>query len=748
MRSLYPTAALTVIVALLGLSGCTPWSSEPAEGVGHPPPAVEITEIDAPPELAYETARTRSAELAPPVDDLPGLVALRSADPGSEAKLVVSHMSRDGDLTGIDLGVDLPGEIHGHGVEASDELAVIAGTTSEDGVLRPFFLTSQDRITWERLEVPEAFNGFWLGDIAVAGGTVYATTTGIDDTLQVLTIIDGTIKTTTPPAPEGARTFADSIAIRGSEILVLGGINVETEPYAHHVWLSTDAGATFKDPVDFAHTDASMTGMVAASDGWVVTGTQPNHADKQRPVSWFSQDGVTWEVESGPWLEFSGHEWFPWLDHDDAVLSAPVVDTHGEVWVWATSDVPYGALYVRNEHGASKWTTEQALVSKDRAPGTRAGAVLTADSHDVISVVRVTDSWAQLSQVTSEGWVDRSVISEREASLSAQDFTPVDDGMNVTVFRPTYWEDEDYRHSSAESGQYRLEPSGIRALGAVPGFVYAREAVDPESGVRIALGWDDDGMRATRTTGDSTDKVSKLDLNDVNSVRVITHLPGTGFVAALQERNKTETSTQVSLATSPEGKKWRRYTAAELGNADLEGTGVKDICELPDGSALAVGHAGTTPAVWRSGDDEWTRVAKAGEPRGAWFSGCITTPDDAIVTLVSSDGRQMLRTTDGTNFEKLSELSPQLAIDSAVSQAGEFYVAGGSVQTPGHAGAVVWMSKDAVSWRWVELPTFGRATVGVNGEAIYASVIRPGGARFFHFDDLATAWAGATIFAG
>lgn len=38
--------------------------------------------------------------------------------------------------------------------------------------------------------------------------TIYATTTVLDETSQVLTIADGAIKTTMPPAPEGAWSFA------------------------------------------------------------------------------------------------------------------------------------------------------------------------------------------------------------------------------------------------------------------------------------------------------------------------------------------------------------------------------------------------------------------------------------------------------------------------------------------------------------------------------------------------------------
>jgi hypothetical protein len=160
--------------------------------------------------------------------------------------------------------------------------------------------------------------------------------------------------------------------------------------------------------------------------------------------------------------------------------------------------------------------------------------------------------------------------------------------------------------------------------------------------------------------------------------------------------------------TSSDGVNWGRVDGPFAAAAGAE-SWASGACALPSGDPLVVGHTNEgghdRPALWRSTGGQWQRIDGAAlDAEFGALSSCSSQGDMTIVQ-GSRDSRETVwRTSDGSTFAaaRLGSRGDSFSTIRAVEGG---FAAAGSRSSDGQAGAVVWLSEDAQTWRAVPLPS-------------------------------------------
>lgn len=623
-------AALITVISL-SLSGCT--LGKLGADDAHAAPKVEVTEISLPEGAQLTEQRALSVSTVPAAAGQQALVGVRTVEPAGSGALTVSRIDSSGSLPPIDLGIDIPGDVQTQNMAASAELTAIAVTTRVEERNQPHLLTSDDRKEWTEIALPEQAIGNYLTQITVVGKTVYGAYTDADGATHVLTVQDGEASTSALAHEPGTRMYLNQIAAQGTRVVLLGGLTRPDQKYTDTVWVSTDKGKNFAEPVEIV-TEGSLSGISATSDGWLITGTEPNAGHKARPTSWHSKDGTKWLQEDTTWAIEHNPGFELWEETDDASVSAPAIAPDGKAVVWVTAGSNLGVLYTRSATG--RWQAPLHHPSPQDFPGTDPAVAMAINPSGTINVVTIVNSSASLSQVDEFGWQQRATITEPQFPLNVMRIRTDGPGVALELQRRVFESNSEGWRSYSEVLRHDVTGSTVSEASNPFGLRLGVEAVDVASGTTAAVGWGEDGeSKVLVATGKEERWDAEPNLDDIGSIGVVKFLPGAGFVMLLSEKESSKARAQATIVSSSDGVKWHRAAAKALGNTGPAGSSALDVCELPNGAALVVGESGDQPASWLLDGTEWKRVTTQG-PAHSWLMGCVRDEESLLVFMETS----------------------------------------------------------------------------------------------------------------
>lgn len=627
----------------------------------------------------------------------------------------------------------------GWGGSANARTAVVAGDVAQDHSRTPFVRVSTDLRTWTEVPITYPGKGWGFDDVGI-DGDVPLVVAEKPDGGTVLMRRDGDAWTTHEvPAAKGQELSPiDLVEHRGALVLLVNEAARGDESVTRAL-TSIDGGKTWErgPKMPGAKGSYGVAGLVSTGKTLVATGW----ADRQAPVGtsgmvWTSRDGGTWKRQRTMPISW-GNDVAVGADFH---LSAPTLIDGQAAFDQTCRSCTWTTRFVHDGSGAAEVTDNQPRI-EEVSPST---APLPGSPG---SGVR----WAQGSLDLFGGKQARTLIrGERTQSVTAMESVGSQTLVAGTRGQFTLDDDGGWRNTSRIT-PYVLDGS-LRQQAWRPAVLSEWSGVHTatrEDGTTVAVGTGEteDGFRAAgrvlRKGRWST--VSGFGVHDYESVSDVTVVDGQ-FLMALQvaEDGSPDTTRNARVYSSDDGRRWRE--APGTWSADNgAGSAVSDVCELPDGSALALGssqtdaNARSEATVWRrDSSGSWSMEVPELSGEGASFGSCATT-DGTTVVSGSVDGNDIEWTTsDGKDFTAREPL-PRGVTRGTPHEIDGGLVADGYLDTEDHLGAVVWFSQDGRTWQWAPVEVEDASVwVTTVGDDVYAVTSQYSGDRIWRIDEIAT----------
>lgn len=706
-------AIATAALLLAGCVGGTP-DGKPTET---PPPAVTIDEV-AVPESMTPTAPSVSVDqtILPAVDGMPMLIGGSLAEPGKGGAPTVwaSKTATNWTPTTVDTGFE--GSFSG-GIAGSSKLAAVAGVAWKDGESHSVLWTTKDRETWKAVDLPADFASTYLiTDTAVSATTVIMIGTNAAGESRGIRVVGKNVNIFDLPKPgKGNQLSASSIVAKGEQLVLLAAPGPEGDPADTVAYTSDDLGESWSKPATITDKLGYVSGVTVADDGFVATGGAPRSAEgtASGPAAWFSADGASWAAEAVP---------APGDDSDlfyygtaDAALGAPVANAGVTVAVLWNNNAEQSGLYQRAVGG--QWALlGQTSVNAGNGEG---GVAVSLDGGTIAGILG--ESGHLRAGVFSGGWSDVGDIAPRNDVASVSDVSTIGDHVLATLVTSRF---------TTADGRWRNASS--YTLGELSGDKLSDIAWDPSraaelTNVRVAS----DANGAELVMGSYFPLGASVILAEAyfRASPDAAWAPAAGFegagatyfyavkkigdlwVAVGQNRATSAVGdpSHGVIWTSADGVNWSK-PAGDFGSGPLESS-VTDVCELPDGTGVAIGWAYESAgqyrtAVWTPRDGAWARtdIGEIGTKSGS-ASACATG-EDGVVMSATISGRDTLQlTTDGTKWTETFRADRGVTLGEPVAVDGGF-AASGSLQNEEFDGPVVWLSAEGKDWEPVSIPSY------------------------------------------
>ena len=720
-RSLLPRrlAFLIAATSALTLAACT--ADDPATA---PLPTVTVEELAVPEGmLASKSWVQLSGGILPATDALPYAAGGAAAEPGAGGTATV-WLSRDGqDWDAVEVDPDAQGAFSGS-LAGTDTLAALVGTLWHEGTLTTVLWTSEDRENWERVELPKDF----AASIRVTGVTVDASGrillvgTDYQHKPRGIVIDDGDVTEMELPETGEEHLNPGSIAAGGESAVMIAMPAAEGEIAPLVAYRSADGGATWQAANEVAPERSGVYNVVWTGQHFVATGYTPANstpAAQSAPAAWSSPDGATWTAETVPEPE----EYY--TSNDDVWLGEPSVANGVVSTIGGNDNQAYSAAYERSANGQWSVTGYTSLHSRNGDDGR---SVSVGDG----STIGLVGSAGAVRAGTLAGgnWTDSAVLSEREDLLWVREVLDQSDGALVSLGLSHFaiqagglWRN----WSTSSTARYDLGDT-VETVPADPARLDELSSIvrssDPDAGELVigsSFPADADAILLEGYFRPSSDAewvpMSGFPADGSTWITGLTHTES-GWIAVGEHRVDTLVSSpnHGAIWTSADGISWAP-ALGYFGSGELE-TSISDVCQLPDGTPIALGSAeaqnGNSHAVaWSYDWTSWTRLDVGDlDQRRGWFSSCADSPEGLVASATIGGRDLLLRTENGSEWETVFEAEDGVSLHSPVAVEGGFAAAGGWSNSE-RSGPVVWVSKDGGSWSPLAVPSRTAGTTSV-----------------------------------
>ena len=618
---------------------------------------------------------------------------------------------------------------------SNDHTAVVAGNTSTDGMPTPFVRVSSDLKTWKTVEISAPGQGWLIQTVGLDGDTPLLFMSTPDDTTMVMRLEGTSPEAHEIPAAKGEALGTMDMVEHGSRLLLLADEGAVGGESVSRVFSSTDGGTTWTRGGDFPGDKGtySVSGMVSTGRSLVASGW----ADAKEATTgmvWTSTDGTDWTAKRTPSVA-----WEDYVEPQstDFWLTAPMVIDGRVVFDQTCDDCTSTTRFETSGSGGIKQAGAQKLINAtgpyvSQLLGENAGVRMEqgslrmyegSNSHDLVAgqerasvdgvhlvgdTTLVAVDQYKFTRAADDGWSTRSHT------------TPfvLDPGLTQEAWRPT--------SLSSWSG------------------LHTETSPDGKTTVAVGTLESDGGFSAdSRAVTDGQVRLPKgLDREKYESVGGVTYAADDFLMDLIIRKEDSWSVSNARVYSSPDGVTWTpdkgTWTQNAKGNSSIS-----HVCELGDGTALAVGSSQAGPND-RSEATTWTRT------KGTWaihlpevdetasVSGCATVDDVTIVSGYQNGQSTEWTTTDGKTFTKSQQLPRGHHRSNAQEHDGGL-VASGWLETAEHHGPVLWTSLDGTSWNWSSVEG-GDGASGISllpaGDELYVIVSKTSGDRMWTLDGL------------
>lgn len=718
-------AGLTAVAVLVtGIALTRPASTGPGVAGSLAAPGWRTVAVDD--ALVPTAARMADIALVPSAPGRPGVAAGRLVRPAAAGELTIWQIQQDRRWSAAQLGVPEP--VTSVVLAGGDDLVAVAGSTWQDGTAGSYLVTSDDRSSWHRVDLPPEAGRIELSTATVVGGGVYALgTVRGSQSGRLVVVHDDQVTIHEMPVVDGAQELATlSVAGDGSRLLVTQRTR-SGDDWSSSVSWSDDDGLTWSapQPVD-SEPAASVSALVRAADGWLAVGSVPSPSDPTLwvPQAWSSSDGEVWTREQvdppeGGWSQDES-QWFTSLATRDGAAAAAVL--HG--------DSTRTSIYSRTDGRWSFVTLSDPFT--DLEPSAQVTITPDLDYWVVRQGERSGGVWEYRAAQT--GWVP--IDSAESTDPVVGSLLGIGPG-SIAAVRPMIETSTSGWRTWNVPGRFVLDGQGLHqvdwpsALLDGASTVYAARRPGTDDVLYVGTGWRDtfDGLWLSGVLDGGDGTASSVGAIAAGVAPRVAGVLGTQdewvVVGARRADVGSFADDEPVLWTSDDGVSWDEDGPDELGVPGRTGV-VRGACTAPDGSVIAVGWSGTagrngtSARVWYPHGDSWTVATPvAGD---GWFTGCTSTPAGVVVTGSVGDDTLWF-SADGTTLTAVST-GPGTTIGTpvALDADGEgnpdpaevrWLVAVGSVDEESYAGPALWVSRDGQQWAWTAIPSRSPTSSGV-----------------------------------
>jgi len=709
-------STLPLLLLALALSAC----SGSKDSSPSPQPSPSSSAADAGPVAAWTSIAVPAAALprhpVVEIDDsaaaagkLPAVFGGSVTKPGGSSTATVWRPGAAG--LGKATTLKTSGDASYLGLLASDGTTTYAaGSSWAAGQVTPFLQKSSDRRTWTPVTLPAEVTkrGISLAGLApLSGGKVVAV--GLDEDHRAVAVAPGGGTLTDLSEAPGDLDSISAVAARGRLVVVLAAGTARNGQPTLVGYRSTDAGRTWKRVAAPSGQQANVAGIAVVRRGFVATGWRQSGSASEM-AAWSSKDGTAWTAEKLPALPNHDAGW-------DASLSAPTAS--GPTAYAAATDgerltnqvlrrAANGAWSILGE--APRWLTPGPGAT---VAATKAGVVLARTWNGALQVGNLSGSGSWQTRGTTG--LDHAPVDWWD-SVDLVDNEPVLVGGHTTV---SFGSGDQWTRAT-QLTRFSVKGKRLRRSAWTPAAAAGLSGVAAATntagktvvvGVRLhpqtrtngsdLVGWMKSAGGWKPATGLAGPRTEFLD--DVTAV-------GKRWVAVGYDRASFTGSDHFygAVWVSTDGQHWTRqrggFDVDPKQNSSLAGS-----CQLPDGDLLAVGSvgdasSGTRPLAFERTKAGWKRHAFQGlGSKVRSFSSCANTGEVTLLQGTESGHQRLWSTTDGTHLTRVTVGADDDYVGEVTSIPGGFAAPGGQ-----YAGlksqAVVWLSKDARSWRAVPVP--------------------------------------------
>lgn len=616
--------------------------------------------------------------------------------------------------------------------------AVVAGDVSGTHERTPFVRMSTDLKTWREVPISYPAKGWSFSHVGLDGDVPLVIAEKPDGS-KVLMRRDGDDWSTHDiPAARGQELSPAGLVEHRGELVLLVAEGKRGDESITRTLTSSDGGRTWERGPKMAGAKGShgVAGIVSTGTHLVATGW----ADRKAPMGtqgmlWTTTDGATWQRRPVSTFGYNGADMFA----PDYHTTAPTV-LDGR----ATFDVTCSSCteITRMEwsgNGRAKSVGEQldldqAEPSSGQLPGKAAGVLYEGGS--LVHFV------GRRTKALVKGEPDAGVSSIEAVGDSAYvahshgQFTREGGGWNI---RPRIQPFVLKGHLTQQEFRPRVLSSWTRIT----------TVSDSRGTTTVAAGtsYDRDFRADARTlTDDSWRSPKGLGRHGFESTTDLTHVGGRCLMSLQVAPDAHLSTTRTArIYSSTDGVAWREEDGRWSRGAKA-GTALDDVCQLPDGSAFAVGSSQADPnarseaTTWTRSKGRWDLAVPEIQGQGASFDSCATTDGTTVVSgSVNGDDIEWT-TTDGKKFTARNPLPRGVSRGTPHEVEGGL-VASGYLDTTEHTGPVLWFSKDGKAWQWAPVDVDDiSSTVSVlpAGDDVYAVVSQSSGDRIWTIDEIAT----------
>lgn len=637
------------------------------------------------------------------------------------------------------LGVSAP---LGWDTAVNDSVAVVAGDRTDDGSAAPFVRISSDLTSWQEVKVSFPDAGWRYAGVGLDGDTPLLFAAEPDGTTLVARVDDGSPTFHELPAADGQEIGVIDLVEHDGTLVLLHTEGAHGDETVSRVMTSDDGGRTWqrRRALPGKRGTYGVAGAVSTGTHLVATGW----ADREAPLGtrgmvWTSDDARTWKrkgVIGISWAEnLKSHFADFHLTAPTAIDDRAVFDQTCGVCTWTTRFETTG-------EDAPEVTDNQIRIdaagpSTDQLPGSSAG-------------------------VRREGGTLRRFEGKHLKDLVAGDvrtrITGVEGLGEATLvpvgrFRFTRGEGENVWHTSTHITPHVLDPDLTQAAwqpAALNEWSGLATATDEKNGTTVAVGTrysEKNGFRAagrTRTDG-SWSTPTGLGRHPYESVGDVTHVRGDFLLDLAVAQDGSTAPRTARIYSSADGTSWNPDEGTWTRGSGAESQ-IHDVCQLPDGSAFAVGasqadgNARWEATTWTRKKTSWNLDVPTIEGDGAQFDSCATAGDTTVVSGSLGGDDIEWTTTDGRQFTPSDPLPRSVSRGTAHEIAGGL-VAAGYLDTADHLGPVVWYSTDGTTWEWAPIEVddaSASAWVETVDDDVYVVTSQSSGDRLWTIDEIGT----------
>jgi hypothetical protein len=655
--------------------------------------------------------------------DLPALVAGTGADPGAPAHARAWTDAGENGWRWKELPLPDGAEAHVEFAVTDGTTTWIAGTTWTAGErVAPFVVSSSDRREWTRVELPGDVTDAAVrpGAAALMDGAPLVVGMDAEDLPVAFSAgADGEL-VSLPAAPDD-REFHGfrGAAVLGDTVVAVGSAVVPGQTAETVVYRSDDGGASWTVDMGPAEGPADLTGVVATPGGFVVTGYLWGTDGVAGPAAWSSVDGATWTAETLPTLD-QDRDGVAVSEGDSAWLDAPAVSGDRVVAPLVVRSALRLAVVQRDPSGA--WSV-LGDTNDWELPGVGAETAFNEDGS--VLLAQAERNVGRVGQISVEGgWTaDGATFGTHDYGMQFATFLDPAGSPALIGRRPVMetfgrggWRQTgqlaNYVLEGAALTERPWDPAETAGLSDIvgasqpdgPTVLLGVQVIEGDQGTTTDIvGW----YRAAPDAPPAP--VGGFASPEADFINAVTFAGGTWVATGSTRASFSSITPDVATVwTSSDGLSWGRATgpfaAAAGGKSWASGA-----CALPGGDLLAVGHteegAQDRPVAWRLTGGQWQRLdASAFGAEFGSLSSCTTEGDTTVVQGETGDRATVWRTSDGASFESTT-LGKRGEAFGTIRLIDGGYAAAGTRASKGQQGAVIWLSKDATTWRAVPVPS-------------------------------------------